>query len=727
MRNGNSLSTTNNNNTLNSKNNVLTKKSNGFEEINSVNNNNIIQKNQNHENGNKLDTTNTTSNNHFDDLTILLLIPKDLWKFHICSYLNGLELYNLRLTSKFFYNEIVVYPILKQFISMKQYIALLASNQKVKNIYGIYGIKRFSNSSNLESILSSLPQDLCQLKLQHISKLTSLHFHSIPSSISILQLIHCPNIDDTISNFFPTGLKELSLKGSLSISDQIFTNSTWNLTKLDLSELKKKFSLDLLPTTLVELNLSFSKFKITSNFCNYLKLTSLDLSHTSITDAKLQFLPSSLVSLNLSYCYKITFEGLKSISAASNLKELNINNSRLIQWQSLAFFSNLKKLDLFAHLSQKPEFLDFFPPQLQDLTLRGSTRLKFPSTLTKLYFSNNSFTNETLDLMNLSLLTELNLSMCQEFKILEHLKKFSISTKITYPMGITGTPLYMSIYHGKIHLVKYFLDQGAPINPRHLDENNLLIACKNTNYEILSLLLERGGDVNRCNLSTGESPLSILSRYGSKSMIELCLKYNAEINHVDNFGETPLSIACRNEHIEIAELLLKRGARVDILNREQETPLLVSTRFKSTKIISLLLQFSSNINALNSLNQNALHIASHYENLDLIQVLISNGININQPDKDQIFPLYVASLQKNQVLINKLLSKGAIYNENDFKLHLFFPCSNCKNSRIEGILLLEVLEKNYYCEKCLSSEQTYLRIDKPQWCQTLISAIELLK
>lgn len=45
---------------------------------------------------------------------------------------------------------------------------------------------------------------------------------------------------------------------------------------------------------------------------------------------------------------------------------------------------------------------------------------------------------------------------------------------------------------------------------------------------------------------------------GHKNVVELLLKYKADVNMEDRYGDTPLIKACRGGHSNIVEILLKR-------------------------------------------------------------------------------------------------------------------------------------------------------------------------
>lgn len=45
---------------------------------------------------------------------------------------------------------------------------------------------------------------------------------------------------------------------------------------------------------------------------------------------------------------------------------------------------------------------------------------------------------------------------------------------------------------------------------------------------------------------------------GCTEIVELLLKYNADVNLQTSHGNTPLMAACKNGHLDIVELLLRK-------------------------------------------------------------------------------------------------------------------------------------------------------------------------
>lgn len=71
-------------------------------------------------------------------------------------------------------------------------------------------------------------------------------------------------------------------------------------------------------------------------------------------------------------------------------------------------------------------------------------------------------------------------------------------------------------------------------------------------------LLQHGANPDCEEPCDGASLLQWASEKGCWDMVNLLIKYNADVNKRDSFGNTPLTTACRNGHYDVVELLLQR-------------------------------------------------------------------------------------------------------------------------------------------------------------------------
>lgn len=71
-------------------------------------------------------------------------------------------------------------------------------------------------------------------------------------------------------------------------------------------------------------------------------------------------------------------------------------------------------------------------------------------------------------------------------------------------------------------------------------------------------LLEHGANPNCVEPRESASLLQWASEKGCLDIVDLLVKYKADVNQRDSGGNTPLIAACRNGHLDVVELLLER-------------------------------------------------------------------------------------------------------------------------------------------------------------------------
>ncbi|XP_071965938.1 tonsoku-like protein [Antedon mediterranea] len=105
------------------------------------------------------------------------------------------------------------------------------------------------------------------------------------------------------------------------------------------------------------------------------------------------------------------------------------------------------------------------------------------------------------------------------------------------------TPLHRACIEGNVNLVKKYLEQGHPVNPRdHCGWTPLHESCNHGHYDIVALLLDHKANVNDpggelCGMVT---PLHDAINCGHFKVSELLISRGANLHAVDADGQTPL-------------------------------------------------------------------------------------------------------------------------------------------------------------------------------------------
>ncbi len=111
------------------------------------------------------------------------------------------------------------------------------------------------------------------------------------------------------------------------------------------------------------------------------------------------------------------------------------------------------------------------------------------------------------------------------------------------------------------------------------DGRNVLmhtILSENKNYELISMFLKSGINVNHKDKMQNWSALAFAAREASINIISLLLDNGAEVDSLDSFGNTPLWRAVMAKREEVVKLLVSRGANPDCVNKSGISPLILA-------------------------------------------------------------------------------------------------------------------------------------------------------
>jgi len=154
------------------------------------------------------------------------------------------------------------------------------------------------------------------------------------------------------------------------------------------------------------------------------------------------------------------------------------------------------------------------------------------------------------------------------------------------------TPLHYAAMHTHIGVARLLVGHGAEVNTsaRGLGFTPLhfALAGKETDLELVGLLVEAGAGVNVASDMGRSKPLHFAANRGAPAAIELLLTAGGEVNARDSKEMTPLHIATQGGHKEAVRLLLKHGAQRDARDILGRTPLDLASESGFSEIVALL-------------------------------------------------------------------------------------------------------------------------------------------
>jgi len=205
------------------------------------------------------------------------------------------------------------------------------------------------------------------------------------------------------------------------------------------------------------------------------------------------------------------------------------------------------------------------------------------------------------------------------------------------------SPLHIASFGGMCDLMMELIQHGANCNQltsSGLGLSALDLACENSHESAVVLLLENGANPDGKSGSTRSTrsdsykshsmpPLCMAAKNGSKTVVDILLKYGANVNASSEKGDTALHLATS---YAIIETLLNAKANVSATNYNGETALsaLCEKRQADANAVELLLKHGADPNT-----GFPLHAACENNDTDIVKLLLSYGANENLPKKSE--------------------------------------------------------------------------------------------
>ena len=141
------------------------------------------------------------------------------------------------------------------------------------------------------------------------------------------------------------------------------------------------------------------------------------------------------------------------------------------------------------------------------------------------------------------------------------------------------TPLLLASFYGYSDIVSLLLNYGANILSKDNIDGAMAIhiAAARGNTETVSAILEsysaRNKNIANASDNTGTTPLMWAAMNNQISVMNLLLKFDADIDAQDDDGWTALHFATSSESYKAAELLINNKANADIKNLDDKKPI----------------------------------------------------------------------------------------------------------------------------------------------------------
>ena len=110
---------------------------------------------------------------------------------------------------------------------------------------------------------------------------------------------------------------------------------------------------------------------------------------------------------------------------------------------------------------------------------------------------------------------------------------------------------------------------------------------KNGNKDGVTVIIEKGGDVNSKNIG-GQSPLHSAAGYNKIGAVKVLLEKNSNPNAKDDMANTPLHLATRCGSVILLKALIEKGAKVNEANKAGFTSMHVAAQHGMSPLLKYL-------------------------------------------------------------------------------------------------------------------------------------------
>ena len=180
----------------------------------------------------------------------------------------------------------------------------------------------------------------------------------------------------------------------------------------------------------------------------------------------------------------------------------------------------------------------------------------------------------------------------------------------------------MATKKGSLEIVNFLLSKGASVNAKtKFSTQALHMAAENGHYEIAKTLIDHDAEVDCKTIDHNLTPLLLAVKNKNKDIATILLKKGANPNHKIGYV-TPLTQAIENQDLGMVKLLVENCADINLNLLDREV---LRDRTYRDKYASQV-EFESNVIFGGG---TPLFAAVRTDNFDIIKYLVEQGADVN--------------------------------------------------------------------------------------------------
>ena len=196
------------------------------------------------------------------------------------------------------------------------------------------------------------------------------------------------------------------------------------------------------------------------------------------------------------------------------------------------------------------------------------------------------------------------------------MKKIILSLILS--QGLVAAPIHEAAEKGDIERVRQLINAGADINAA------MGVSVRSPfGIEQIRQIINVGVDVDDTSGIFIKTPLSIAVRNSNIDLILLLLNRGADVNVVDNFGATQLAYSAMFNNPRVVNVLISHGADVDAADNIGCAPLHMAVLFGRKNIVDILIRHGADVNST-TYESTPLYIASEEGHMEIVKLFLDN-------------------------------------------------------------------------------------------------------
>ncbi len=207
--------------------------------------------------------------------------------------------------------------------------------------------------------------------------------------------------------------------------------------------------------------------------------------------------------------------------------------------------------------------------------------------------------------------------------------------------------LYLPVAYGSVHMVDYFIKNGANVSSRVDGLTLPEIAIQHSHDDVYHLLIKEGA------VPVSATSAAILRLNHAASMfnidaMKMQLSAGADINGITSNGENPLAAALKSPELDGKQFLA-----IEWLLKNKADPNKISKGIDGELPLNLAIRLGS-YPAKKQKNSKRAYIAN-----DIVKILLANGAKVSSVDANGNTPLHIASKMDHIEAAKTLVKEGA--------------------------------------------------------------------